>query len=686
MIENGYAITKAAKFLNINLEDAKLEVIKNSYKLKKEIFSNEKIPEIIQLYKAGVSAKQLGFKYGISKRKIQQWAEDEGIKRSISDSIRSTYFNQNIFDNIDTEEKAYWLGFFYADAYNSDKINTVILSLNSIDYDHLVKCANFFELTENNIFNKKTKGGYSVSTLKIYSKKICTRLTELGCPRAKSFIIKYPEWINPDLNSHFIRGLFDGDGSLNKRQNNNEWKFSLVTTKECGKKIIQIIQEATGQTLKFRYISKTNNNTYELSTNGNIKVNKIMNYLYNNSIIRLKRKYQKYLELISQQEHKTNKKNEYKVSEEDKFNIQQSLDNDITLAERYHVHPRTISKLRKGDLFSDVVVINNIPITADFVKSLTISEREQYVEPIFQYFRTTPWQYPKRKDFELVKEYQRLVSYKPNIEDNFAFNNSSIGTSICKHFCESFYNSTDKNNNTIKSIWNDDEKFKDLIRNRLVINWKSSTNESFNINIRMMIQGMRSMRAVPMISIFKPNIAKFICEKYSNPGDVVGDYSCGFGGRLLGAVSSGRKYIGTDPLTTSELQEMVKFFKFENVTLINSKSEDFKDKENSIDLYWSSPPYYDQEIYSQDITQAYNNGEDYFYNIYWQRTLDNVKYMLKNGKWFGLNVNNQRMLDMAISTFGNFTETISLKTVRSHLTRQSGLYKNELIYMFKNKK
>ena len=49
----------------------------------------------------------------------------------------------------------------------------------------------------------------------IHSKHICQRLTELGCVNAKSLILKFPEWlIDPDLQRHFIRGYYDGDGGI----------------------------------------------------------------------------------------------------------------------------------------------------------------------------------------------------------------------------------------------------------------------------------------------------------------------------------------------------------------------------------------------------------------------------------------------------------------------------------------
>ena len=54
-----------------------------------------------------------------------------------------TKFNENVFDSIDTEEKAYWLGFIFADGYISLKGNSFELSLKGSDSEHLDKFNKF---------------------------------------------------------------------------------------------------------------------------------------------------------------------------------------------------------------------------------------------------------------------------------------------------------------------------------------------------------------------------------------------------------------------------------------------------------------------------------------------------------------------------------------------------------------
>nr|DAG90196.1 MAG TPA: endonuclease [Crassvirales sp.] len=57
-------------------------------------------------------------------------------------------FNRDFFSVIDTEEKAYWLGFLYADGFISASGNTVGLSISLKDIDHLKKYNNALNYTK----------------------------------------------------------------------------------------------------------------------------------------------------------------------------------------------------------------------------------------------------------------------------------------------------------------------------------------------------------------------------------------------------------------------------------------------------------------------------------------------------------------------------------------------------------
>ena len=121
-------------------------------------------------------------------------------------------FNHNYFKTIDTEEKAYILGFLYADGYNSDK--QVVISQLEQDVDILEKINKALN-ADNQIKRKlQSTNNKTVCQLCYSSIDMCTDLTNLGCFRNKSLACTFPTFLDKSLIRHFIRGYFDGDGCV----------------------------------------------------------------------------------------------------------------------------------------------------------------------------------------------------------------------------------------------------------------------------------------------------------------------------------------------------------------------------------------------------------------------------------------------------------------------------------------
>lgn len=353
LVEYGYCAKRIAQKLNLKHKDVQDYIKSNSLILKHEPFSDDKINLICDLYKDGISAKQLGKKFNIDKRRVQKWVNKLGILRSKNDAGRFTEFNQHIFDEIDTPEKAYWLGFLYADGYNDDTTNTVNLCLKSNDRDHLVKYAKFLGLPKEKISFNTSSLGYSNCGLKAYSKHLCEQLTKLGCMRAKSFKITYPKWLDNSLHNHFIRGMFDGDGCLTFKKQQKEWRWDLVSTQNCCESIKQIFLQYSGVYVNYSCISQTNNDTYCLSTSGNEKIKKIMDWLYSGdstSDIWLDRKYEKYLNLTTQQDNRKSKSEHKRISFLEKneiFNEIRLGKNNEEISNKCMIHPQTVNTFRE---------------------------------------------------------------------------------------------------------------------------------------------------------------------------------------------------------------------------------------------------------------------------------------------------------------------------------------------------
>lgn len=122
-------------------------------------------------------------------------------------------FKEDIFSKIDTAEKAYWLGFLYADGSVSSNSNTVSMTLKEEDKEHLLNFEKFLAMSESSLkYNEKTKS-YKFSVTR---EKMANDLKNLGFNAQKSYDITTIVWDNiPDLfKKDFILGLWDGDGSF----------------------------------------------------------------------------------------------------------------------------------------------------------------------------------------------------------------------------------------------------------------------------------------------------------------------------------------------------------------------------------------------------------------------------------------------------------------------------------------
>ena len=112
------------------------------------------------------------------------------------------------------------------------------------------------------------------------------------------------------------------------------------------------------------------------------------------------------------------------------------------------------------------------------------------------------------------------------------------------------------------------------------------------------------------VSNFRPTAAQAIYEKFLPNGGTTWDMSGGYGGRLLGAIKTHINYIATEPAkeTFDGLNQIAKdwgnqsnlFGIEQRLEIIQSGSEDYVPKEDSLDLCFTSPPYFDTEKYSNE--------------------------------------------------------------------------------------
>ena len=208
-------------------------------------------------------------------------------------------FNDGFFEKINTKEKAYWLGFIYADGYivyNEDignyelgielheKDAYILNSLNKLfGNKHIIK------FREREISFNRYEYISKIASLRIYSKKVCDDLIANGIVTNKTKSLTYPI-VDNDVFFHFLRGFFDGDGCL--YNNINGHKFIHFTNSND-----IFLKYISNVLLKYDINSKVykeKDKKFRLVLN-KYHSEKLLNYLYKDSDeLKLVRKYHKY--------------------------------------------------------------------------------------------------------------------------------------------------------------------------------------------------------------------------------------------------------------------------------------------------------------------------------------------------------------------------------------------------------
>lgn len=273
----------------------------------------------------------LAQKFGLKQsRSVSKILKDAGI--TIYNTAQHTCVDEHIFDIIDTEKKAYWLGFMYADGCIYSKEYRLELSLQGLDKEHLEKFAKFLKATKPNIvkvYKNYKHGKYDRCRVSIRSKQLWESLNSKGCVPNKSLILKFPssEIVPNKLIKHFIRGYIDGDGCL------------CITKPEK----IELSVLGTQDFLKGIINNLPLNKTYPIYQRKNIYVvnlwcstaKYIIKYLYENSTIYLTRKYEHYKEIC---------RLDMKMSKELQINIGEDCDvnPEVTTEIKESVAPQSV--------------------------------------------------------------------------------------------------------------------------------------------------------------------------------------------------------------------------------------------------------------------------------------------------------------------------------------------------------
>ena len=250
------------------------------------------------------SLTQIGRKYGIKRQTLSKYIKERGFE--IVNYQNRCRINSNVFDVIDTEEKAYWLGFIFADGNISSEGNRFEINLSIKDINHLIKLKNFLEYEEDIRVETHKEFGTDICRLSVRNKDLWNALNNKGCTPRKSLTLQFPDisiFENKLLIRHFIRGYFDGDGSLGIY--NNKENLSILGTELFLNEVSKHIQ-ILGY-IRNKSSINYKNEAFELKYS-NLKARQVARFLYEESTIYLERKYNIYINFCQLEEESSKKK------------------------------------------------------------------------------------------------------------------------------------------------------------------------------------------------------------------------------------------------------------------------------------------------------------------------------------------------------------------------------------------
>ena len=178
------------------------------------------------------------------------------------------------------------------------------------------------------------------------------------------------------------------------------------------------------------------------------------------------------------------------------------------------------------------------------------------------------------------------------------------GMKFCEHFFPNFFEITNSKGQSFENCWTKENLIKILRWNR------KSHNTPYLSELR---RGVYFCCGLSKNTMYRPHIAKTVCSNFSKK--TVLDPCCGWGGRMLGALAAGKKYIGFEPNSETflGLNKIASFLGVcDRVRIYNDGAEnmskyDFEDT----DLILTSPPYFNLEIYSESKHQSENMFSTY---------------------------------------------------------------------------
>lgn len=298
LYKSGMSKSDIRKKYNISYNTMNHWINNEGHKKTNKNYDKDFINLLMSEYKNGMTVNQISQKYNILSGTIYYWIKKNNISRHRG--LQSMCQNESFFDEIDTEMKAYFLGFIVADGNvsNYNQQYSLKISLQHVDRYIIERLLIELDCTNNirDFVQKSPESDryYKYSYVSITNKHLVKSLFSLGVIPNKTFHEILPkDKIPNNLIHHFIRGFFDGDGIVG--YTNKTSGFGFIGNKE----ILTSIQKEIGwEDIKLRE-HHTTKNIFTFMSSNKKKVNNLFHYMYDDATFYLCRKHDKMLAMIN---------------------------------------------------------------------------------------------------------------------------------------------------------------------------------------------------------------------------------------------------------------------------------------------------------------------------------------------------------------------------------------------------
>lgn len=537
--------------------------------------AQDEIDRAIAMYRDdGLTYKNIGLIIGRDPETVRRNLKKSNV---VMRSFRDYYaakIDENFFGVIDTQEKAYWLGFLAADACISESAGdhrAFHFVLKRADHPILKKFkeAIGYSGRVNDFVQFVAHRGksYEKSGIWFNNKKFCTNLLEKGWFEFKKNDQpdKMLSFLGKNLIHHFIRGFFDGDGCISKRIVNSRYYFSFAGSQRILSAVRDIVVSELGFVRKDPRPSK-HCKSYSLSWNGNRQVTKFGQWLYKDASVWLERKKSRFQILFD----KYDKLPEFEFDHQNNF---------------YY------------------------PLAYGEIAKLSQERKDTLIKQFEERIAARPWIDPSYPDFVLTEDLARIQSeslddykYLDGFRSRKVSSLEFAGRKLLTHFQPHYWTTRCRSHMTLVEGWNDSD-----VRHKAVSNMFNTrgSRPSLPRYLREL-----NFAGAAKVSHFHPGLAKAALQHFTPGAKTYLDPCAGWGARLLAAHLLGLDYTACDPnhKTMDGLHRLASFVGF-NCNLLCQPFERFI-PDKRYDIAFTSPPYFNLEKYHHG-EQSYQNKKTY---------------------------------------------------------------------------